>query len=105
MEITGKITKITEEMKVGKNQTDKQTVIVEELEGKYPNSIAIDFMGDKVMMSRNLHVGDEVNIKYNAKANEYNDKVYNNIRAWSLDVISETKQNNDSTDDDLWLPF
>jgi hypothetical protein len=49
MEFTGQITFIGEVEEVGANQKKKQTVCIEEVGKQYPNSVAVDFRGDKTM--------------------------------------------------------
>jgi hypothetical protein len=77
MEITGKITKILPKITVGSNNTEKQSIVVEEHTGEYPNSLCIDFFKDKTKKLSSFTKGDIVTVQYNTKAREYNDRVFN----------------------------
>ena len=66
----------------------KQTAVVEESEGQYPQSLAFDMMGDKIAA---LTVGQQVEVDFDTKAREYQGKYFNNINAWKVTVIGATQ--------------
>jgi len=89
MEITGKILFISQMENVWQRGTSKQTVQIEEIKDQYPNSLAIDFWGEKCMELVSYNVGDVVKVVFNTKAREYNNKIYNSINAWKIDKVQE----------------
>ena len=100
MKITGVIKAITEKTIVWQKQMEKVTIIIEELEGKYPNSLAIDVLGEKVWELK-AKVWEQVSVEYNAKANDYNGKRYNGLRLWKIEKAGIDSVEDSSSD----LPF
>ena len=103
MKITGSIQHITPIAIVWQNQMEKLSIVIEELEWKYPNSLIIDVLGDKVPEVNTYKVWEQVSVEYNAKANEYNGKRYNGLRLWKIE-----KAGIDGVEDSSWddsLPF
>ena len=86
MEITGNIKLITETeegtSKAGKAWAKRQVVVT--TEEKYPQHIAIDFLGDKILQLNNFEVGNPVTVSINIRGNEYNGKYYNSINGWKI---------------------
>ena len=87
MEITGVLQNISEVETVGAKQTQKMTIIIEEVEKQYPNSLAIDVWGDKTMNAKAFNVGDMLKVTLNSKTREYNGKMYNSISAWKMEKV------------------
>ena len=87
MKITGKITVVLplqEGTSAKGTAWSKQTAVVEESEGQYPQSLAFDMMSDKIVA---LNVGDVVEIDFDTKAREYQGKYFNNVNAWKVTVV------------------
>ena len=86
MEITGTLkiigNKETGISKSGK-QWAKQQVVVTTSE-TYPQDIAIDFMGDKIIQLNQYKVGNPVVVSINIRGNEYNGKYYNSVNGWKI---------------------
>tara|TARA_R100000935_G_scaffold52842_1_gene80287 strand:- start:319 stop:648 length:330 start_codon:yes stop_codon:yes gene_type:complete len=86
MDIIGTIKLISETeegtSKAGKAWAKKQIVVT--TNEKYPQDIAIDFMGDKILQINNFQVGNPVNVSINLRGNEYNGKYYNSINGWKI---------------------
>jgi hypothetical protein len=82
MEIKGKVTQtmLTEigMSKAGK-QWQKQTIILETLDEKYPKQIACQLWGDKCDM---LHVGQTVEADIEIESREYNGRWYTDVKIW-----------------------
>ena len=100
MKITGSIQYITPISIVWQKQMEKVTIIIEELEGKYPNSLAIDVLGEKVWELK-AKVWEQVTAEYNAQANEHNGKRYNWLRLWKIEKAGIDGVEEDNSD----LPF
>lgn len=100
MQFLWTITKIWSIETVWKNPIQKQSIVLEEVTDKeYKGGIVFDLIKDKVLLSKDLSVWDEIEVSLNVRVTEYNGKHYNNVTAWKI----EKKW---STDDDLeWLPF
>jgi len=66
----------------------KQTAVVEESEGQYPQSLSFDMMSDKIVA---LTVGQHVEVDFDTKAREYQGKYFNNVNAWKVTVVGSTQ--------------
>ena len=86
MDIIGNIKLISETeegtSKAGKAWAKRQVVIT--TDEKYPQHIAIDFLGDKILQVNNFQVGNPVCVSINIRGNEYNGKYYNSINGWKI---------------------
>lgn len=89
MRINGKITAVLplqEGTSAKGTAWSKQTAVVEESEGQYPQSLAFDMMGDKIVA---LTVGQQVEVDFDTKAREYQGKYFNNVNAWKVTVVGQ----------------
>ncbi len=89
MEFTGVIKKILPKEEVGQKQSQKQTILLEQVWEKYPNSLAIDFWNEKTMELPSYKEWDIVKVEINTNYREYEDRngnkrVSNSIRAWRI---------------------
>jgi len=91
MRINGKITVVLplqEGTSAKGTAWSKQTAVVEESEGQYPQSLSFDMMGDKIVP---LTVGQQVEVDFDTKAREYQGKWFNNVNSWKVTVICATQ--------------
>lgn len=51
---------------------------------QYPQDVKFEFLKDKTTTLDSYKVGDEVNIHFNIRGNEYNGKYYVNLQAWKM---------------------
>jgi len=104
MHYTWKITTMSQEETVWKNQLRKRSIVLEEVNDKeYKWSIVVDFYKEKCDVLNNFKVGDTVKVWLNFRANEYNWKWYNSVSWWSINAESNTQVTASSFDDNL--PF
>lgn len=72
----------------------KQTIVVVELgDAKYPASIAVDFVNDKIDMLKDVAVNDVVDLDLNFRANESKKQpgsFFNSISCWRLSKEAPT---------------
>jgi hypothetical protein len=89
MKISGRITVVLplQEGTSTNGAWSKQTAIVEESEGQYPQSLAFDMFKDKIVA---LTVGQQVEVDFDTKAREYQGKWFNNVNAWKVTVIGQS---------------
>jgi hypothetical protein len=88
---------------VGKNQLEKQSIVLEEItDNKFKWSIVVDFIKDKVELLNWFHEWDEVEVWLNIRASEYNDRHFNNVNWRKIEKLWNSKKDDDFTDD---LPF
>lgn len=97
--------------KIGDLQTfesgfKKKEVLIETL-GQYPQLIPIDFVKDNTDKLNGISEGDEVEVQYNIRGNEYNGRHYVNLQGWAIKksengVKTSTSSASQDKDD---LPF
>lgn len=100
---TGKLIQITEVEKVGNNETPKCDIIVEEVEGNYPQTACFSLFGDKCDFISAYKISDVITVQYNIKSREYNGKWYTNLSAWKMEKVGASDTSFDEEDEGL--PF
>ena len=66
------------------NQWQKVDFIVEESGAAYPDSLCITAFNDKVGELTDINPGDEVEVEFNCRVNEYNGRVYNSLSLFKI---------------------
>ena len=88
LKVTGKITKVNGTQsgtsKAGKEWT-KLSFLLETTE-EYNNLYCFDVFGDEKVENFNKYnkVGQEVDVEFNVKTNEWNDKYFTSLDAWKI---------------------
>jgi hypothetical protein len=87
MEFTGLVLEVIDKSGTSKtgNAFTASQIVVTDNAPEYPQTVVFDTFGDKFS---NINVGDEVEVSYNFKANEYNGKWYNKVNGWKINVMS-----------------
>jgi translation initiation factor IF-3 len=94
MNIKGRVKQIHPVESVGSNNFQKRKVWVEiDLDSKYPQTIEIEFSGEKVNLPDSFKSGDTVDFSLNLRGREWTNnngevKVFNTITAWKVAVES-----------------
>lgn len=85
MELNGKVSKVLPiESGEGKNGTwQKQSIIIETDNGKYPKKVAVAFWGDLVDNSAFVE-GNNISVEFDVESREYNGKWYTDVKAWRI---------------------
>ena len=100
MNIKGTIKKIFATETVGASGFQKRKVWVEvDLDTKYPQTIEIEFQGDKTSLADSLNDGQVVDLSINLRGREWTSpagetKVFNTIVAWKVQVEGGQSQPN-----------
>jgi len=102
MEFTGLVLEVIDKSGTSKtgNAFTASQIVVTDNAPEYPQTVVFDTFGDKFS---NIHVGDEVEVSYNFKANEYNGKWYNKINGWKINVMSTKGEPTEPASDPLGL--
>lgn len=72
----------------------KQTIVVEETAGEYPQSVAVDFLNDRVDLCKDVKAWDIVEVSMNIKANAGKDdsgRYFNSLNGWRINTIAVAK--------------
>jgi single-strand DNA-binding protein len=92
MNIKGRVKTIHPVESVGTNGFQKRKVWVEiDLDSKYPQTIEIEFQGEKCSLADSFKSGDTVDFSLNLRGREWTNnngevKVFNTITAWKVQV-------------------
>jgi len=79
--VTGKIKLINDEQTYG-SFTKREFILT--IGGKYPQDIKFELYQEACPAIDKYSVGDQVEVQYNLKGNEYKGKYYVNLQAWKL---------------------
>jgi len=92
MEIEGKVIHIGETLtgtsKSGKDWQRLDFAI--ETAGEYPKKVAFSAWGKTVPFAQQLNKGDLVEVSFNPESREYNDRWYTELRAWRLNIKTQS---------------
>lgn len=85
-EATGVISKIGEVQSFGTKSFKKREVVLDILDGKFPQTIAFEFQGDRCDMPNKYNEGDQITIKFDLRGrlHEASGRVYNTLNAWQI---------------------
>lgn len=62
----------------------KREFVIEVEDGKYPQMIKFECVKDKTALLDDVSVGDDVQVTFDIRGNEYKDRFYVNLVAWKL---------------------
>lgn len=93
LDISGKVVLVLpEQTGTGKNgQWMKQDFIIETQE-QYPRKVCFSAWGDKTAVVKSLKPGVMINVSFNAESREFNGKWYTDLKAWKIDLSSDSAQ-------------
>lgn len=83
-EATGTIQTIGEIQEFGTKGFKKREVVLVIPDGKYPQTVALEFQGERVDLPDKYSEGDEVSITFDLRGREHNGRVYNTLNAWKI---------------------
>ncbi|AFL97892.1 DUF3127 domain-containing protein [Ornithobacterium rhinotracheale] len=95
MEVVGKVKKILEPQTFNSGFTKQEVVIL--TQEQYPQTLAIEFLQDKVNLLTNIKEGDDVKISINLRGREWVNpegvtKYFNSITGWRIEPLVPATQ-------------
>ena len=93
LKINGKIKLIMDSQSWDSGFTKREFVVT--TNEQYPQDVKLEFIKDKTTLLDGLSEGEEVEVSFNVRGNEYNGKYYVNLQAWRLTKV-ESHSNTDS---------
>lgn len=88
MEITGKIIAVLPANSGTSARTGNpwmsQTYVIE-TQGQYPKKLAFDVFGEERIKQFNIQQGEELTVRFDIDAHEYNNRWFNQIRAFNVE--------------------
>lgn len=89
--VIGKVIEVGEVLTFSSGFTKRQIVV--ETNDKYPQKVPFEVVKDMCLDSSvaSLREGDEVEVQYNLRGNEYQGKYYLSAQAWRIDKSGQPK--------------
>ena len=84
MELRGKVTHKLQPFINEQGETKSQEFVIEHESGQYPKIACIKCFSKILPQLDTVHVGDDVTVKINVDAREYNGKYYNQLTAYEV---------------------
>ena len=92
MEITGKIIAVLPANSGTSARTGNpwmsQTYVIE-TQGQYPKKLAFDVFGEERIKQFNIKQGEELTVRFDIDAHEYQGRYFNQIRAFNVEKIGQ----------------
>jgi hypothetical protein len=85
-EMTGKVTKMMDPQTFSSGFTKREFVI--QTDDKYPQSIKIECVQERLSLLDKVHDGDTVNVSFRIRGSEYNGKFFVNLQAYGITVAN-----------------
>jgi len=89
-EIRGKIKVLNDTQTVGSKGFLKREFVLTTQE-KYPQDVKFECTMDRVSLLDNVSVGDEIQVKFNIRGNEYQGRYYVNLQAWAVSAVGNVQ--------------
>ena len=86
IEIKGKVDKILDVQEFSSGF--RKQVIVIEVDGKFPQKVAVEFGKEKIDLLSSVAVGNEVSASVNIRGSEYNGRYFVSLAGWKIDILS-----------------
>jgi hypothetical protein len=86
IDIKGKVDKILDVQEFSSGF--KKQVIVIEVDGKFPQKVAVEFGKEKIDLLSSVAVGNEVSASVNIRGSEYNGRYFVSLAGWKIDILS-----------------
>jgi single-strand DNA-binding protein len=85
--VKGLIKVIGETVQVTEKFSKRELVITVE-DAKYPQHITLQATGDRVSLLDGYKVGEEVKASFNLRGREWQDKHFNSLELWEIDLLT-----------------
>jgi single-strand DNA-binding protein len=85
--VKGLIKVIGETVQVTEKFSKREVVITVE-DGKFPQYISLQATGERTYILDACKVGDEVEASFNLKGREWQDKHFNSLELWKIEVLA-----------------
>lgn len=87
LEIQGRV-KLLMDKQTFNSGFEKREFVVTTQE-QYPQDVKFECIKDKIAMLDALQPGEEVNVSFNVRGNEYQGRYFVNLQAWKIDKVSQ----------------
>ena len=66
----------------------KREVVITVEDGKFPQYISLQATGERTYILDSFKVGDEVEASFNLRGREWQDKHFNSLELWKIEVLA-----------------
>lgn len=91
-EIKGRLIHVGTIAEFGEKKTKKREFVIKTVDDKYPQEIKFEMIGDRVNLIDKYEIGNDIDVSFNIKGRQWNDKWFTSIEAWK---ISGSEKNDD----------
>jgi hypothetical protein len=88
LKINGKVKVILDTQTFDSGFSKREFVIT--TQEQYPQDVKLECIKDKTAMLDSLTVGDDVDVSFNIRGNEYNGRYFVNLQAWRIEKGAAT---------------
>jgi hypothetical protein len=102
----GQLIEKSEIQNVGK--TTKLEFVIKDSSTQWENYAKFEIYGDHIQKLKYVNLNEEIEVVFNVKGRQYNDKVYTNLVAYNINTDFKkvnTQQVSDNNSDNKNLPF
>ncbi len=100
--MTGKIKVIMDEERFDSGFIKREFVIT--TEDQYPQEIKFELFKEKTELMNSFSPGDKVNVKFDVRGREWNDKYFVNLNAWKIDALETAGETASSPSGEAPMP-
>jgi single-strand DNA-binding protein len=86
--------KVIEDTQTFSSGFQKREFVIEVPDGKYPQMVKFETVRDKIDLLNSLSIGDNVEVSFNIRGNEYNGKYYVSLNAWRIEALGGRTESN-----------
>jgi hypothetical protein len=87
LKLSGKIKLINDTQTFDSGFSKREFVIT--TDEQYPQDVKFEVIKDKTSLLDNFSVGDNVDVSFNVRGNEYQGRYFVNLQAWRINKINE----------------
>lgn len=88
-DLTGTVKLVMDQQTFNSGFTKREFVVTTD-DDRYPQDIKLECVKDKVSLLDNVQAGQRVNVTFDLRGNEYNDRFYVNLTAWKLEQATDS---------------
>ena len=93
-ELTGRVKAIFDQQTFASGFTKRDFVVT--TEDDYPQDVKFECIKDRISLVDDLQEGDRVNVHFNIRGNEYNDRYFVNLQGWRIQKLDAQAESAES---------
>lgn len=98
-DLTGTVKLVMDQQTFDSGFTKREFVVTTD-DDRYPQEIKFECVKDKVSLLDNVQAGHRVNVTFDLRGNEYNERYYVNLTAWKVEAAPDGQSGGGDLPDD-----